>query len=98
MAAHEQPTVLVTEGSDPEPLAWLKQRARVIEVPFNDPSFEAHLPQANALVIRTYTRVNDALLDKAPRLKVVGRGGVGLENIDLLACKPRAVMLQLGSR
>ena len=91
MAAHEQPTVLVTEGSDAEPLAWLRQRARVVEVAFNDPSLESYLPDADALVVRTYTRVNDALLDKAPRLKVVGRGGVGLENIDLEACRRRGV-------
>ncbi len=84
-------TVLVSEGSDPDPLEWLKERANVIEIPFNDPAFESNLTNIDGLVIRTYTRVNEALLDKAPRLKVVGRGGVGLENIDLDACRRRGV-------
>jgi D-3-phosphoglycerate dehydrogenase len=35
--------------------------------------------------------VNDAVLAKAPRLKVVGRGGVGLEAIDVAACRRRGV-------
>jgi phosphoglycerate dehydrogenase-like enzyme len=87
----EKLTVVVTEGSDPEPLAWLKERARVVEVPFNSPALDAELPRADGLVVRTYTRVNDALLDRAPRLKVIGRGGVGLDNIDLDACGRRGV-------
>ena len=84
-------TVLVSEGSEPAPLEWLKERADVLEIPFSDPRFESYLPNVDGLVIRTYTRVNDALLDKAPRLRVVGRGGVGLENIDLDACRRRRV-------
>jgi phosphoglycerate dehydrogenase-like enzyme len=91
VSSPDRPTVLVAEGSDPGPLAWLRERAHVVEVPFNDPQFESHLPAADALVIRTYTRVNDALLDRAPRLRVVGRGGVGIENIDLDACRRRGV-------
>ena len=84
-------TVLVTEGSDPVPLQWLKERTRVIETPYDDPAFAGQLAQADAMVVRTYTRVDDALLDRAPRLRVVGRGGVGLENIDVAACRRRGV-------
>jgi len=43
------------------------------------------------MVVRTYTRVNEGLLARCPRLKVVGRGGVGLENIDVAACRARNV-------
>jgi phosphoglycerate dehydrogenase-like enzyme len=50
-----------------------------------------YLAQADALLVRTYTQVNDALLDQAPRLKVVGRAGVGLDNIDLEACRKRGI-------
>jgi phosphoglycerate dehydrogenase-like enzyme len=83
--------VLVTEGSDPTPLEWLKRETRVVEVAYDDPGFAAHLAQAEGMVVRTYTRVNDEMLAKAPKLKVVGRGGVGLENIDVAACRKRGV-------
>jgi phosphoglycerate dehydrogenase-like enzyme len=83
--------VLVTEGSDPVPLNWLRERVRVIEAGADDPRFAEHLASADGMVVRTYTRVDDALLDRAPRLKVVGRGGVGLENIDVAACRRRGV-------
>jgi D-3-phosphoglycerate dehydrogenase len=46
---------------------------------------------AEALIVRNQTRVNAALLDHAPRLKVVGRVGVGLDNLELAALKARGV-------
>ncbi len=83
--------VIVTEGSDPGPLDWLKQHAEVLELPATDPAFTAAIKTAKGLLVRTYTRVNAAFLDLAPVLKVVGRGGVGLENIDVPECRRRGI-------
>src|SRR5438552_1806612 len=91
MSASPLPVVLVTEGSDRKPLDWLKEHAEVLEIPTTDPSFDAQLARADGMVVRTYTRVIESLLAKAPRLKIVGRGGVGLENIDVAACRRRGV-------
>ncbi|WP_054968530.1 hydroxyacid dehydrogenase [Alicyclobacillus ferrooxydans] len=46
---------------------------------------------AKALVVRNRTRVDGNLLTQFPELKVVGRLGVGLDNIDLPACQARDV-------
>jgi len=86
-----KPVVLVTEGSDPRPLAWLRERAEVIEIRTTDPGFNEALSRASGMSVRTYTKVNADLLARAPRLRVVGRGGVGLENIDVPACRARGV-------
>ena len=51
----------------------------------------ASLSDADALVVRTYTQVDDELLSRAPKLKVVGRAGVALDNIDIAACRRRGV-------
>src|SRR5438270_12384789 len=91
MANENKPVVLVSEESDPRPLEWLKQQAQVIEVSYTDPSFDQHLAKADGLVIRTYTKVSPALLAKAPKLRVVGRGGVGIENIDVKACRAHGI-------
>lgn len=91
MSIAAAPFVLVTEGSDARPLDWLRTRCRVIEAPVDSAPFNEHLGAADALVVRTYTKVNDALLSRAPNLRVVGRGGVGLENIDVPACRRRGV-------
>jgi (S)-sulfolactate dehydrogenase len=51
----------------------------------------AALADARALVVRNRTQVRGALLAAAPRLKVVGRLGVGLDNIDVAACAARGI-------
>jgi phosphoglycerate dehydrogenase-like enzyme len=86
-----RPRVLVTEGSDPTPLAWLREHADVLEISFSDPAFLSELQSAQGLLVRTYTKVNVAMLDQAPKLKVVGRGGVGIENIDVTECRKRGI-------
>ncbi|HEY0010170.1 MAG TPA: NAD(P)-dependent oxidoreductase [Tepidisphaeraceae bacterium] len=86
-----RPVVLVSEGSDKRPLDWLKEQADVVEIAYDDPAFDAALAKAEGLIVRTYTKVTDAFLAKAPKLKVVGRGGVGIENIDVAACRARGI-------
>src|SRR5215212_9305550 len=86
-----RPVVVVTEGGDEKPMNWLRSQAEVLEIPLGDARLDEALGRAEGLVVRTYTRVNDAFLAKAPKLKVVGRGGVGLENIDVAACRRRGV-------
>ena len=46
-----------------------------------------------ALIVRNRTQVRGALLAAATRLVVVGRLGVGLDNIDLNACKARSIVV-----
>jgi len=46
---------------------------------------------ADALIVRNRTQVNRRLLAAAPRLRVVGRLGVGLDNIDVTACNERSI-------
>jgi (S)-sulfolactate dehydrogenase len=46
---------------------------------------------AEALIVRNRTRIDAELLAAAPALRVVGRLGVGLDNIDLAACRARGV-------
>ena len=51
----------------------------------------ASLANSRAIIVRNRTLVDAELLDQAPNLKVVGRLGVGLDNIDLEACKSRNI-------
>jgi (S)-sulfolactate dehydrogenase len=49
------------------------------------------LADSRAVIVRNRTRVDQELLDHGPKLRVVGRLGVGLDNIDLHACEARKV-------
>jgi phosphoglycerate dehydrogenase-like enzyme len=86
-----RPLVIQTEELDPICADWLASQTRYEVARADSPRFAELLPQAEGLVIRTYTKVNQALLDRAPKLKVVGRAGVAVENIDLEACRQRGV-------
>ena len=87
-----KPLVIQTEHLDDEAAQWLSERCDFEKIAYDDePNFSMALKSASGLVVRTYTQVNAALLDKAPALKVVGRAGVGLDNFDLAACAKRGV-------
>jgi (S)-sulfolactate dehydrogenase len=51
----------------------------------------ADLHDADALIVRNRTQVDAALLAAAPKLRVVGRLGVGLDNLDMNACAARGI-------
>lgn len=86
------PHVLITETLDPVPARWLEQHAQVVWCAHDKvEELRDHLARAQGLVVRTYTQVNAALLDQAPHLRVVGRAGVGLDNIDLPECHRRGL-------
>lgn len=53
----------------------------------------ALLKERRALIVRNRTQVGADLLDAAPELKVVGRLGVGLDNIDVQACEARGIQV-----
>jgi len=86
---NDKPIVVVTEPLDERSLANLSARAQVRRIEIDQ--LDEHIAQADGLVVRTYTQVTGELLDRAPRLKVVGRAGVALDNIDVPACRARGV-------
>src|ERR1700730_9295520 len=53
----------------------------------------AEVADADALIVRSATKVTPELLDKAHRLRVVGRAGVGVDNIDLDEATRRGVLV-----
>ncbi|MGH7805266.1 MAG: NAD(P)-dependent oxidoreductase, partial [Candidatus Binatia bacterium] len=91
MKGNNVPVVVLTEHLDEESARWLEGRVRLVHVAHDDPALAAALVDAEGLVIRTYTTVDEAFLSRAPRLRVIGRAGVGLDNVDVPACRARGV-------
>ncbi len=78
--------VLVTDEIDPDGLAVLQAEPRldVDEVPTLTPAeLLARIPEYDAIVGRSASRISGALLRAGIRLRVVGRAGVGVDNVDM---------------
>ncbi|MEU0407732.1 hydroxyacid dehydrogenase [Streptomyces griseorubiginosus] len=86
------PIVIVSDELPGDSLAALRAGCDVRQVDGRDrPALLAALPDADALIVRSGTRVDTEVLDRAPRLRVVARAGVGLDNVDTLAARARGI-------
>jgi D-3-phosphoglycerate dehydrogenase len=86
--------VVATDRVSRKGLAPLRDDDRFEVVMVKDsssPDFAAELKTASGLIVRSATRVDGTMLETAPDLKVVGRAGVGVDNIDVEAASERGV-------
>lgn len=92
MEPSERLLVVQSEELEPEPADWLAERCEYVECSFRDRTrFLELMARASGLIVRSYTRVDQDLLEQAPELRAVARPGVGLDNIDLEACRHAGV-------
>ena len=78
--------VMVTDEVDPEGLALLREHPAIeaVERPTLPPGqLLEEIGEYDALIGRSATRISRELLDAGTRLKVIGRAGVGVDNVDL---------------
>ncbi len=94
MAQPTRPVVLIAEKLAPSVLDIFGDEVEVRHVDGTGraPLFEA-LADADALLVRSATKVDREALSYAPRLTVVARAGVGLDNVDVPAATERGVMV-----
>jgi (S)-sulfolactate dehydrogenase len=88
--------ILITEFMDAPAVAQLQQAHEVRYDPQMVDQPEAMLHAAadvDALIVRNRTQVRGELLKALARCKVVGRLGVGLDNIDVTACEARGMQV-----
>jgi len=88
-----KPIIVQSEHLADEAVRWLHERCDLRAVAYDAPEFPDVLAHAHALIVRTYTKVDHAMLENAPVLRVVGRAGTGLDNIDVAACRARGIQV-----
>ena len=84
--------VIVADKISERGVDLLKQTGWTI-VQTTKETIEKELTDTEALIVRSATRVTPELMEKAPRLRVVGRAGVGVDNIDLDEATKRGVLV-----
>ncbi len=82
-----RPRVLITESIHPSGVERLAQEAEAIYLPDRPgETIDQHLPEIDGIVVRT-AKLPEERLRRAARLKVIGKHGVGVDNVDLAAAK-----------
>src|SRR5438067_8675259 len=79
--------IVIAEKTSPAAVALFRQEPKwmVVTADQSNSNLAEHVADADALVVRSAVDVNAALLEKAKKLRVIGRAGVGVDNIDLEA-------------
>lgn len=76
--------ILANDGIDPLGKRMLEEAGFIVDtehIPQDE--LPNRLPAYDAITVRSATKVRKALIDVCPNLKLIGRGGVGMDNIDV---------------
>ncbi|NBP25176.1 MAG: phosphoglycerate dehydrogenase, partial [Proteobacteria bacterium] len=89
--------VLVCDPISPRGIAYFQARPEfkvtVLSKRLSEAELLPLLGDVEAIVVRSETKVTKAVLEAAPKLRVVGRAGVGVDNVDVAAATQRGVVV-----
>lgn len=80
--------IVIADNMEKEVVAEIKKLG---EVELTPKDVKAAVKDAEILIVRSATQVNEDLLSHAHKLKIVARAGVGLDNVDKAACEKRKI-------
>ena len=89
------PRVLISDALSPAAVAIFKERGVEVDVKpgLDKDALAAIIGDYDGLAIRSATKVTAKLLEQASRLKVVGRAGIGVDNVDIPAATAKGVIV-----
>ncbi|MFZ2448263.1 MAG: phosphoglycerate dehydrogenase [Syntrophobacteraceae bacterium] len=88
--------ILICDGLDESGLALLRAAPGLrVDAPdqLSAAEIKAVLPEYDAMIVRSRTRVNADMLENASRLKVIGRAGTGVDNIEVEPASARGILV-----
>ena len=89
--------VLVCDPISPKGIALLQKRPEFKVTVLKQKTPEAELlplvKDVHAMVVRSETKITKKVIDAAPQLRVVGRAGVGVDNVDVDAATERGIVV-----
>lgn len=89
-----RPNVIIAESIAEQGLEALAPVANVVDLVGADRrEILAAMAEASAIIVRSATKVDREMIEAAPNLTVIGRAGIGTDNIDLDAATERGVMV-----
>lgn len=88
------PKVIVTDPIDPVGIEILSQVAQVdVLTKLSEAELIAAIPEYDAIMIRSGTQVTEAVIEAGSKLKIIGRAGVGVDNVAVAAATRAGIMV-----
>ncbi|KPF89876.1 phosphoglycerate dehydrogenase [Novosphingobium sp. AAP93] len=90
-----KPRVLISDKMDPNAARIFEEKGCQVDVITGETPEQliARIGEYDGLAIRSSTKVTKAILDAAPRLKVIGRAGIGVDNVDIPYASTKGVVV-----
>jgi D-3-phosphoglycerate dehydrogenase len=87
--------IVIADSLPESAIAPLREPGWVIDATSGRPApqLSLDLADADALIVRSATRVDKALIDGAPQLRVIARAGTGVDNVDVEAASARGIVV-----
>lgn len=87
--------VIVTEKIAEDGIEYLKEQGIEVDVKYGIPQQDLLeiIEQYDGIIVRSATKVNEELIKRAKNLKVAGRAGNGVDNIDVNACTKKGIIV-----
>ena len=84
--------ILINDGIHPDGQALLEEAGYQVNTnKIAQEDLAKELPEYDVVCVRSATKVKQELIDKCPKLKIIARGGVGLDNIDVQYAKSKGI-------
>src|SRR5687768_12591212 len=89
--------VLICDPISPKGIEYFRQqpglKVTVLEKRLSEAELLPLISEVDAMVVRSETKITRKVIENAPRLKVVGRAGVGVDNVDVEAATQRGIVV-----
>ena len=91
---NDRPRILVAEQIADSGVELLRERFDVdLGVDWSDEELAERIGDYDGILIRSATKLTAELIDRADRLKVIGRAGIGVDNVDVAAATKRGIIV-----
>ena len=87
--------ILIADSIEKEGIDLLKKNAHTVDICLEQTEEElvTKIPDYDALIVRSQTKVTKKIIEAGKKLKVIGRAGIGVDNVDVPAATRKGVLV-----